>query len=97
MFRHLVRPMYLKMFQYVLAGLQIVSTPSMKPMDRYLRALEQGNKEAGYVQRNSVEQHDVAEPFVQSRRKDAFTIVSEQVGCLRLITYVDTSRVWQLS
>lgn len=43
---------------------------------QYSRALKEGDKEAGCIQRDRIEQHDVAEPFVQTRRKDAFAFVS---------------------
>jgi hypothetical protein len=66
-------------FEYVPVGaswsLRCVSSVS-KERGQYLRALEQSDKEARNVQCNSVEQHDVAEPFVCSRRKDTFIVVS---------------------
>lgn len=41
-----------------------------------LRALEERDEETGKVERNGVEQHNAAEPFIDSRWEDTFIKVS---------------------
>jgi hypothetical protein len=68
MLRHFAVPMYLKISQYVLAGLQPVLVAALdcwRGTRAGLRALEQRYKETRNVEREGVEDHDVTEPLVQ--------------------------------
>jgi hypothetical protein len=78
MLRHLAVRKYLKMFQYVLAGLSnLVSMSDFNNRGRSskasedLRALEQGHKEASSVEGDGIEEHDITEPLVSLGGEDA--------------------------
>jgi hypothetical protein len=64
---------YLKMFQYVLAGLSnlVNNRDRSSETSGDLRALEQGHKKASSVKRDGVEEHDITEPLVSLGGKDA--------------------------
>jgi hypothetical protein len=51
----------------------VVSTDSwlLRGDEGGLRALEEGDEETSYVERDGIEDHDVAEPFIQFRWEDA--------------------------
>jgi hypothetical protein len=78
MLRHFAVRKYLKMFQYVLAGLSNpVSMSDFHNRDRSreasgdLRALEQGHKKASSVKGDGIEEHDITEPLISPGGEDA--------------------------
>jgi hypothetical protein len=73
MLRHFAVRKYLKMFQYVLAGLSnlVNNRDRSSETSGDLRALEQGHKKASSVKRDGVEEHDITEPLVSLGGKDA--------------------------
>ena len=67
-------------------------------MQTHLRALKKGDKKAGHVERNCVEQHDTTEPLVQLGWKDACGRVSLQhEDYMTGFTYANKSKVSRLS
>jgi hypothetical protein len=50
-----------------------------------LPALEQSEEEAGYIQCQGVEDHDVTEPFVCFGREDAYSNVSYQTAIVKVL------------
>jgi hypothetical protein len=73
MLRHFAVRKYLKMFQYVLAGLsnQVNNRERSSETSGDLRALEQSHKKASSVKRDGIEEHDITEPLVSLGGEDA--------------------------
>lgn len=92
MLRHLALWMYLKISQYVLAGLwRLMLAPYYKRGGwPSLRALKQSHEETCRVQRDNVEDHQTTEPLVKLGWKDACSF------CLSVNSSMVVSR-WKLT